>query len=73
MGLIAFIYTFIPVREGSCFPASQDVRRNKHSQSKEGKMELNAGISMGKRDYRVLKYDTETHLPKSGMYVYTLT
>lgn len=36
-------------------------------------MEVNAGISMGKRDYRVLKYYIETHLPKSGMYVYTLT
>lgn len=36
-------------------------------------MEVNAGISMWKRDYRVLKYYIETHLPKSGMYVYTLT
>lgn len=36
-------------------------------------MEVNAGISMGKGDYSVLKCDIETHLPKSGTYVYTLT
>lgn len=36
-------------------------------------MEVNAGISMGKGDYSVLKCDIETHLPNSGTYVYTLT
>lgn len=31
-------------------------------------MEMNGGISRGKGDYKVLKCDTETHLPKPGTY-----
>lgn len=31
-------------------------------------MEVNGGISRGKGNYKVLKCDTETHLPRSGTY-----